>query len=246
MMKSIELTNVETKSINNIEPVISIDKVIKLYGTRSKPFTALDNISFNINKGEFVFVTGRSGSGKSTLLNIITGIDRPTSGNVTILGQKLNGLNESKLTSFRGKFVGIVFQFYQLIPTLSVVENVILPMDFCNINPKKMRKKIALDLLNQVGILDQAYKLPAKLSGGQQQRVAIARSLATNPPIIVADEPTGNLDSDNANEIFRLLQDLRNKGKTIIVVTHEREITSIGSRIISLSDGKIIDDQNLI
>jgi len=174
-----------------LRPPIVLNQVIKCYATTSGPFAALKNVNLEIQQGEFVAIVGKSGSGKSTLVNVIAGMDRPTSGSVIVAGQAIEGLNEHRLSKWRGATVGIVFQFFQLLPTLTVVENELLAMDFCQKYPPRDRRSRALELLGQVGVLDQASKLPSALSGGQQQRVAIARALANSPTVIIADEPTG-------------------------------------------------------
>jgi putative ABC transport system ATP-binding protein len=204
--------------------------------------TVLKDIDLHVDKGEFVGVVGPSGSGKSTLLNMITGIDRPTSGEVYVGGQAVHKLSENQLARWRGKNVGVIFQFFQLLPTLTILENVMLPMDFCNVYKRRQRKKAAMNLLEQVGIPDQAHKLPSSLSGGQQQRAAIARALANDPPVIVADEPTGNLDTQTAAEMFALFDRLVDEGKTLLVVTHDRELSAQMRRVIHLLDGRIERD----
>jgi putative ABC transport system ATP-binding protein len=219
--------------------LIELNNVSKSYQVASGNFRALNNVSLRINSRQLVAITGKSGSGKSTLLNIITEIDRPSEGSVSINGIRVDKLSESELASWRGKNVGVVFQFFQLLPTLTIVENVMLPMDFCNTYPKKERKERALALLEKVDIKEQANKFPSTLSGGQQQRVAIARALANDPPLIVADEPTGNLDSHTATSIFELFAELTRSGKTVIVVTHEREFASFFENTISIVDGMI-------
>ena len=205
-------------------------------------FQALQNISLSIPKGNLVAVTGKSGSGKSTLLNIIAGIDKPSTGHVSINNVLVEKLSENELATWRGKNVGVVFQFFQLLPTLTIVENIMLPMDFCNSYPKGERRKRALMLLEQVNILEQADKLPSSLSGGQQQRAAIARALANDPPLIIADEPTGNLDSHTATSIFELFAELTRSGKTVIIVTHERDFSFYFESTISIADGKIVNE----
>jgi putative ABC transport system ATP-binding protein len=205
-------------------------------------FRALNDVSLQVQKGHMVAVTGKSGSGKSTLLNIIAGIDKPTEGEVSINSIRVDKLSESELASWRGKNIGIVFQFFQLLPTLTILENVMLPMDFCNSYPKKERKERALSLLDRVEIKEQADKLPSALSGGQQQRAAIARALANDPPIIIADEPTGNLDSQTATSIFGLFASLVKAGKTVIVVTHEKEFSAYFENVIAIVDGAIINE----
>jgi putative ABC transport system ATP-binding protein len=219
--------------------LIELSHVTKSHPVASGTFHALKDVSLTIKSKQLIAITGKSGSGKSTLLNIITGIDSPSEGSVTINGIRVDKLSESELASWRGKNVGVVFQFFQLLPTLTILENVMLPMDFCNSYPKKERKERALALLELVNIKEQANKFPSALSGGQQQRVAIARALANDPPLIVADEPTGNLDSHTATSIFELFSDLAKSGKTVIVVTHEREFSSYFENTISIADGMI-------
>ncbi|MBI3162632.1 MAG: ABC transporter ATP-binding protein, partial [Chloroflexi bacterium] len=183
----------KTNDTESNRPLIDLRGVNKYYKTAVGDFHALDNVDLQIEAGEFVSIIGKSGSGKSTLLNMITGIDRPTSGEVFVNGTAVHGLNENRMARWRGKNLGIVFQFFQLLPTISVIENIMLPMDFCRTYPMRQREKRALELLELVELADHAYKLPTALSGGQQQRVAIARALANDPPIVIADEPTGNL-----------------------------------------------------
>jgi putative ABC transport system ATP-binding protein len=222
--------------------LISLRQVVKTFETAAGSFTALRGIDLQVKPGEFLAVVGKSGSGKSTLLNMITGIDRPSSGEVLVGDKAVHKLNEGQMAVWRGRNIGIVFQFFQLLPTLTLIENVMLPMDFCNTYPARQRQPRALQLLAQVGIADQADKLPTALSGGQQQRAAIARALANDPPILVADEPTGNLDSHTAEAILQLFQDLSRSGKTVLVVTHERDIARWSTRIIKLADGEIVNE----
>jgi putative ABC transport system ATP-binding protein len=217
--------------------VIDLSGVTKSFMTHQGRYDVLKDISLRIERGQMIAITGKSGSGKSTLLNMITGIDKPTRGRVIIDGVEINGLKESRLAAWRGRHIGIVFQFFQLIPTLTVAENVMLPMDFCNTFSGKERRRRAISLLDQVGVADQADKLPAMLSGGQQQRASIARALANDPPILVADEPTGNLDSQNAEAVFELFEALSGKGKTVLVVTHEMAFTGYFHQSAVLSDG---------
>ncbi len=225
---------------NQNKPLIELHNVSKSYPVASGTFKALRDVSIKIDSRKLVAITGKSGSGKSTLLNVITGIDRPSEGSVVINGIRVDKLSESELASWRGKNVGVVFQFFQLLPTLTILENVMLPMDFCDTYPRKERKERALALLEKVNIREQADKFPSTLSGGQQQRVAIARALANDPPLLVADEPTGNLDSQTATSIFELFAALAESGKTVIVVTHEREFSSYFEDTISIADGMII------
>lgn len=223
------------------QPLIELRRVVKTYETAAGPVTVLKNINLQIDKGEFVAVIGKSGSGKSTLLNMITGIDRPTSGEVLIGGTPIHTLNEGQMAVWRGRNIGIVFQFFQLLPTLTVIENLMLPMDFCNMYSRQQEAR-AMALLEQVELAEHAYKLPMALSGGEQQRVAIARAMANDPPIIVADEPTGNLDSKTAAAVFRLFEKLVDQGKTIMMVTHDADLARQVTRTVILSDGEIIDE----
>lgn len=223
-------------------PMIDIREVDKYYKTAVGDYHALDSVDLQINAGEFVSIIGKSGSGKSTLLNMITGIDRPTTGEVYVNGTAVHGLNENRMARWRGKNLGIVFQFFQLLPTISVIENIMLPMDFCRTYPMREREKRALELLELVEMADHAYKLPTALSGGQQQRVAIARALANDPPIIIADEPTGNLDSKTADSIFELFRNLVAQGKTIIIVTHDSGLAKRTQRTALIADGEIVNE----
>ena len=221
---------------------IQLNQVSKWFESAAGRFDAIKNIDLTIGKGEYVAIVGKSGSGKSTLLNMLTGIDHPSEGTVSINASEIHTFDESRLAAWRGANIGIVFQFFQLIPTLSISENLLLAMDFVNVIPKQERKQRAAALLAQVDISQQATKLPAALSGGQQQRAAIARALANDPPIVVADEPTGNLDSKTAESIQSLFVELVGKGKTVIVVTHENLSTTKYDRIFMLNDGAIIGD----
>lgn len=227
---------------NNQSPLIALSSVVKTYETGGVPFTALKGVDLAVSSGEFVGLIGKSGSGKTTLINMITGIDRPTSGEVLINGTPVHSLSENKLAVWRGLTIGVVFQFFQLLPTLTVVENVMLPMDFCEVHAPKEREAYAMDLLEQVEMGDQAHKLPSALSGGQQQRVAIARALANDPPVLAADEPTGNLDSVTAEAVFTLFENLVSAGKTIVMVTHDNDIAARVARALHVRDGEIVDD----
>jgi putative ABC transport system ATP-binding protein len=220
--------------------LIDLRDVIKTYETGAGAFTALKGIDLQVDKGEFVAVVGKSGSGKSTLLNVLAGIDRPTSGHVVVGGIAVHALREGQIAAWRGRNVGVVFQFFQLLPTLTAVENVMLPMDFCHMYPARQRRIHAMSLLNLVDVAEQADKLPASLSGGEQQRVAIARALANDPPILVADEPTGNLDSHTAEDVLQLFEDLATSGKTVVMVTHEHDIARRVTRTVTLADGEIV------
>lgn len=222
--------------------LIDLQDVVKSYATAAGDFLALKNVSLQVDGGEFVAVIGKSGSGKSTLSNMITGIDRPTSGAVTVNGTSVDRMSEGQIARWRGLSVGVVFQFFQLLPTLTVLENVMLPMDFCNVYSGRERRERAIHLLEQVDMADQKDKLPTAISGGQQQRVAIARSLATDPPIVVADEPTGNLDSRTADAIFSLFEGLVDGGKTILMVTHDDDLAERVTRTVTIADGRIVDD----
>ena len=222
---------------------IDLREVVKTYESGAGDVMVLTDVSLKVKEGELVGVVGPSGSGKSTLLNMITGIDRPTAGEVFVGGQAVHGLSENQLARWRGRNVGVIFQFFQLLPTLTIAENVMLPMDFCSMYSRRERKQRALELLDQVNIADQADKLPSTLSGGQQQRAAIARALANDPPVVVADEPTGNLDRATANEVFGLFQQLVEKGKTLMIVTHDRSLADQMDRVLHLLDGRIDRDR---
>ena len=221
--------------------LIELNKVSKAYNVAAGKFLALKEVDMQADAGEFVAVVGKSGSGKSTLINMITGIDTPTSGEVFVASTPVHEFNQEQLAVWRGRNVGVVFQFFQLLPTLTVAENIILPMDFCNTFPVNERRGRAISLLEKVGIAEQADKLPADLSGGQQQRAAIARSLANDPPLIVADEPTGNLDSATSDAVMQLFANLAAEGKTVLMVTHERDLTQYFTRSIALADGSIVN-----
>jgi putative ABC transport system ATP-binding protein len=217
--------------------VIQLRGLTKSYDSPAGVFSALRGIDLEIPAGEYVAIVGKSGSGKSTLLNMLGGIDRPSSGSVTVGGTEIQNMKHNQLAAWRGRTVGFVFQFFQLLPTLTAAENVMLPMDFCGTLAAGKRESRALELLARVGVAEQAAKLPSALSGGQQQRVAIARALANDPPVILADEPTGNLDSATSEAIFRLFSELSAGGKTIVVVTHEREASTAVSRTVTIADG---------
>jgi putative ABC transport system ATP-binding protein len=227
---------------SSISALISLRDVVKTFETAAGSFQALRGVGLAIDPGEFVAITGRSGSGKSTLLNMFTGIDRPTSGEITVASSDLHRLTENQLAIWRGRNLGIVFQFFQLLPTLTVLDNVILPMDFAGSIPGRQRTDRAMDLLGMVDLAEHAHKLPAGLSGGQQQRAAIARALANDPPLLVADEPTGNLDTSTAESVFALFERLIAGGKTIVMVTHDDDLANRASRQVVLRDGQIVDD----
>ena len=236
------------RHVSNLEQGINMIKltgVTKVFAGSNGNYTALNNIELHVAAGEFVAIVGKSGSGKSTLLNMLTGIDHPDSGTAIINRTQVHALTESRLATWRGTNIGIVFQFFQLIPTLSILENLLLAMEFVDVIPKQERTPRAKRLLELVGILSHADKFPAALSGGEQQRAAIARALANDPPIIVADEPTGNLDSKNANEIYALFKQLAKEGKTVIVVTHEDVSTCGYDRIVTLRDGELVNDERI-
>jgi len=224
------------------EIAIQLENVQKKYIVGAGDFWALNGISLQIEKGELVAIVGKSGSGKSTLLNILGGIDTPTAGTVIVGGESLREMSENKLCHFRRKTIGFVFQFFQLMPTLTALENVIMPMDFASQFSSSERRTRAISLLKKVGIESHANKFPTSLSGGEQQRVAIARSLANDPEIILTDEPTGNLDSKTAEEIWGLLQSLSHDGKSVVMVTHNQEFSRQCERVITISDGIIIGD----
>lgn len=227
----------------SLPPLISMTGVSKAYESIVAPIVALHDVNLEVRQGEFVAVIGKSGSGKTTLINLLTGIDAPSTGTIRVASTDVHTLDQESLSTWRGRSVGIVFQFFQLLPSLTIAENVMLPMDFCNTYSTRERRPRAQDLLAQMGIADQADKLPAALSGGQQQRVAIARALANDPPLIVADEPTGNLDSHTAEEVMRFFAQLVTAGKTVVMVTHERDLARYFARSITLMDGAILSQE---
>jgi putative ABC transport system ATP-binding protein len=228
---------------NGKTPIIEIKDVIKSFRVGSSEVTILRGVSFAVKAGEFLSIVGPSGNGKSTLLNMITGIDRPTSGEILVTGKQVNKMSEDGLAAWRGENVGIIFQFFQMLPSLSLVQNIILPMDLVNKFTPKERRERAMHLLDLVGLGDQAHKLPSMVSGGQQQRAAIARALANDPPLIVADEPTGNLDSRNSHDVFDMFSDIVSKGKTMVMVTHDKELAQRVPRVVEILDGRITRDE---
>jgi putative ABC transport system ATP-binding protein len=224
--------------------LIDLKGITKTYQTDAGPFQALKEVDLQVEAGEFVAIVGKSGSGKTTLINMITGLDRPTQGEIRVGGAAVERLSENQLAAWRGRTIGVVFQFFQLLPTLTALENVMLPMDFCATPAFSERRTRALELLSLMEIDQHASKLPAKLSGGQQQRVAIARALATDPPILAADEPTGNLDSKTAAAVFTLFERLTGLGKTVMMVTHDPDLARLAGRRIHIADGVIVSDIN--
>jgi putative ABC transport system ATP-binding protein len=218
---------------------IQTSNLIKTYETPAGPLNVLRGIDLELEKGSFVAMVGSSGGGKTTFLNMLTGVDRPTSGMVFVDGVDVGNTSERKLTRWRGRNVGIVFQFFQLLPTLTIIENVIMPMDFCDVHKSSERRDKAMELLERFDVADQADKTPDMLSGGQQQRVAIARALANDPPLIIGDEPTGNLDRMSAAVVFDTFYEMQEQGHTIIVVTHDRELVRDVPNVLTLEDGLI-------
>jgi putative ABC transport system ATP-binding protein len=223
-------------------PMVRVSGAGKTYRTGTAVFEALRGVDVTAGAGEFVAIVGRSGSGKSTLLNLVAGIDRPSSGRVVVAGTDLGELNENRLAAWRGRTVGVVFQFFQLLPTLTAAENVMLPMELSGGVPARQRRSRALELLERVGIEALAGKLPSTMSGGEQQRAAIARALANDPPVLVADEPTGNLDAATGDAVLDLLAALAATGTCVLMVTHERDIAQRVPRTITLADGRIARD----
>ena len=223
-------------------PLIILRDTVRTFPTAAGTFIALDGVSLSIARGAFAVVIGQSGSGKSTLLSLLSGVDRPTRGDVVVGDTAVHALPERAITAWRGRNVGIVFQFFQLLPTLTAAENVMLPMDFCDRWPGAERRVRAMALLDRLGVADQADKLPATLSGGQQQRVAIARALANEPAVLLADEPTGNLDSKTAAQILDLFAELARDGQTVVMVTHDVAARNRATHTISLADGRVADD----
>ena len=229
--------------INGKDPLVQVVEVVKSFPVGGGEVTVLKGISFDVQAGEFVTIVGPSGNGKSTLLNMITGIDHPTDGKVIVTGREIQKMSENKLAAWRGQHVGIVFQFFQMLPALSLLQNVILPMDFTKKYSRREKRERAMYLLETVGLADQAHKLPSMVSGGQQQRAAIARALANDPDLVVADEPTGNLDTRNANDVFDLFTGLVDQGKTLLAVTHDKELARRVPRVVEIIDGKITRDE---
>ena len=226
-----------------MQNLIKLNHIYKAYTLGPLKTPVLQDISLTINTGEFVVITGPSGNGKSTLLNLLTGIDKPCEGEIIVNGSALHRLKEEELSVWRGLNVGIVFQFFQLLPSLSLLQNIQLPMDFVNKYPRKERLERAHYLLDRVGLAKQAKQLPGQVSGGQQQRAAIARALANDPALLVADEPTGNLDSATAENIYTLFATLQQEGKTLVIVTHNEELAKTANRHITLHDGRVSSDQ---
>jgi ABC-type lipoprotein export system ATPase subunit len=222
------------------EPLIDLKQLKKAYRTPAGPVSALKGIDLQVQAGEFVAVVGKSGAGKSTLINMLTGIDRPTAGEVRVGRHTIHAMSEDQIAAWRGQNVGVIFQFFLLLPMLTCAENVMLPMDFAN---RSHSTKERHDLLEQVGIPEQANKLPSAVSGGQRQRVAIARALANDPMFLAADEPTGNLDSKTADAVFGVFEKLVGDGKTILMVTHDHDLASRVDRVVHLADGEIVGDR---
>ncbi len=237
------MTQATFTSLGNRKPhFIEIKQLVKTYHTPAGDFRAIKGLDLQIDKGEFVAVVGKSGSGKSTFINMLTGIDRPTSGEIHVGGTAIHTFDEDHMAAWRGRNLGIIFQFFQLLPTLTLVENVMLPMDLNNTYPGSQRCEWALELLERVGLADQADRLPAAVSGGQQQRVAIARALVNDPPLLVADEPTGNLDTRSAQQIFALFRELVDQGKTILMVTHDDDLARQVDRMVLIADGEVVNE----
>ena len=220
-------------------PLIELAGVEKTYRTGSVSYRALRGVDLAIERGDMVAIVGPSGSGKSTIMNMITGIDRPSAGTVTVDGLRIDAMSEEELAIWRGRRVGVVFQFFQLLPTLTALENAMLPLDFARSVAKRERRGVAMRNLDLVGLADRAHNLPSELSGGQQQRVAIARALAAEPPLLIGDEPTGNLDTQTAAEMFDLLARLNAEGSTILYVTHDRELAARAHRTVTIRDGVV-------
>jgi putative ABC transport system ATP-binding protein len=223
--------------------IIAVRDIVKSFPVGDDELTILKGISFDVYKGEFLTIIGPSGNGKSTLLNMITGIDHPTAGEVVVTGREVHRMSENQLATWRGEYVGIIFQFFQMLPALSLLQNIILPMDFARKYKSREREERAMQLLESVGLADQANKLPGQTSGGQQQRAAIARALANDPPLLVADEPTGNLDTRTSDDVFILFQELVDQGKTMVMVTHDKELARRVPRVIEIIDGNITRDE---
>jgi ABC-type lipoprotein export system ATPase subunit len=237
-MENLQIQN-QTQEKPGKAAIIRITRLIKIYPGQSEPVTALKGIDLKIEEGEFVAIIGRSGSGKTTLVNMLTGLDRMTSGEVWVGGTAIHHFNEEQAAGWRGSNAGVVFQSFHLLPSLSALQNVTLPMDFARRGTLRERNKHGMEILAQLGLEEHAYKRPAQVSGGQQQRIAIARALANDPPLIVADEPTGSLDSATADDVFNIFRDLSRQGKTILMVTHDAEMAQRADRMLVLTDGEI-------
>lgn len=222
--------------------LVDLRQVVKTYHSSAGTFTALKGVDLRVESGAFVSIIGKSGSGKSTLINVITGIDKPTSGEVIVDGAAVHNLNEEQIALWRGRSVGVIFQFFQLLPTLTAVENILLAMDYGGHYPRAERPEQAMRLLERIGMAEHAHHLPSALSGGQQQCVAIARALANDPVLLTADEPTGNLDSKSTEMVFHLFESLADSGKTILMVTHDNELAARAQRTIRIVDGRIQDE----
>jgi putative ABC transport system ATP-binding protein len=231
------------ENTNGLQPLIDLRGVVKTYNSLAGSVTALQGINLQVYPGEFLIVTGKSGSGKTTLANIVTGLDRATSGEIWVNGTPLHRLSVEKVAKLRGKTMGVVFQSFELLPTLTVLQNVMLPMDFARRYSLREQRQRAMLLLEEVDIVEHARKYPTALSGGQQQRLAIARAMANDPAILVADEPTGSLDSGTATAVVDLFVNLVRQGRTILLVTHDKDVAKQGSRIITLSDGEVIGSE---
>ncbi len=227
-----------------MKPLISLEDVRKIYKTKAGQLEVLKGVDFQVGEGEFVAVVGPSGSGKSTLINMITGIDRPSKGEVYVADQRLTNMSENSVAKWRGKNVGVVFQFFQLLPTLTVLENVMMPMYYTNTYGNQRRQR-AMELLERVDLPDVALKYPSQISGGQQQRAAIARALANDPKVLVGDEPTGNLDTVSAGLVFGLFEELVANGTTIVMVTHDRDLAGQVPHVVEVRDGRIMNSQEV-
>jgi len=232
-----------TPVFQNNPPLIQVKELIKTYQTGAGPFEALHSINLSLDKGEFVGVIGKSGAGKTTLVNMLSGIDSITSGKVFVNGTAVHDLNENEMATWRGRNLGVIYQSFHLLPMLSLIDNITLAMDFCKNYQSGKSESKAMDLLAQVGLEEHAHKPPAYISGGQKQRVAIARALANDPPLILADEPTGRLDSVTSATIYQIFDELIDEGKTILLVSHDRTLTKRVKRVIELEDGRIISDK---
>jgi len=230
------------KSVKRNSDLVDLQNVVKTFHTAAGDFVALKGLDLKVGTGEFVSIIGKSGSGKSTLINMITGIDKPTSGEIWVDGTAVQNLKQGQIAVWRGQAIGVIFQFFQLLPTLTAIENVMLPMDYEGNYSRRERPERAMHLLERVEMADYAHKLPSTLSGGQQQSVAIARAMANDPPILAADEPTGNLDSKTTEMVFHLFETLAAGGKTILMVTHDNDLAKRAHRTVQLADGEIINE----